>query len=70
MLQVHALRRVFDAALKEKDSFLIFEVLERLDFLGLQDEYNDWGKESLPVLLEIKREFEDEILTSTLLYGQ
>jgi hypothetical protein len=60
MLKVHQLRRVFDSAMREKDSFLIFEVLERLDFLGLQDEYDDWSAEALPVLAEIKLGFQED----------
>ncbi len=63
MLQVHQLRRVFDAAMEGKDSFLIFEVLERLDFLGLQDEYDDWSAEAMPVLAEIKLGFHEDYLT-------
>lgn len=63
MLQVHQLRRVFESAMREKDSFLIFEVLERLDFFGLQDEYEDWSAEAKPVLAEIKLGFQEDYET-------
>lgn len=69
MLHVHQLRRVFDAAMQQQDSFLIFEVLERLHVFGRDDLYDDWRTEALPMLAQIKSDFREDYLIHTAHHG-